>query len=177
MTPNWKAVWCSPSIKVQCTLKVLMQSVVRLFFLQTCFLWLIDDLSLFHSIHTDFVSWRGHFTKIFCTPYESREPWQLAATRYQGTIYISEVETAEAREKRKNISPKQDEMCYWGLKFEDYVTTPVDARLISQEGAVNQNEAFITIIRSRMNRHSIVLGAEVDCCKKVCDIFPQSLGF
>ena len=56
---------------------------------------------LFFSLHTDFITWRGHLTKIMCTPYETRESWQMAATLHNETIYISEVETKENKEKGK----------------------------------------------------------------------------
>ena len=81
-----------------------------------------NSFFLFQRLHTDFVSWRGHFTKFLCTPYETREPWQMAACKFNGTIYISEVETEFARNQRLNRTDMQNEMCYWGYKFEDYMT-------------------------------------------------------
>ena len=79
---------------------------------------------MFFSLNTDFVTWRGHLTKMLCTPYENREPWKMAATRFNDTIYISEVETEKAKRDRINQSPKHHEMCYWGYKFENYLTEP-----------------------------------------------------
>ena len=129
------------------------------------------------SLHTDFITWRGHLTKIMCTPYETREPWQMAATLYNGTIYISEIETEENREKRKNMEEKHKEMCYWGYNFESYVTSHVDKNRQCKNGAsktesraCNDSEAFITVIRTRLGKHSLVFGAEVDCCTKVCSL-------
>ena len=128
------------------------------------------------SLHTDFITWRGHLTKIMCTPYETRESWQMAATLYNGTIFISEVETPENHEKRKSMTEKQEEMCYWGYNFESYVTSKVNKCLENlhldcveknKRQPVNDSEAFITVIRTRLSKHSIVFGAEVDCCKEV----------
>lgn len=62
-------------------------------------------------------------TKLLCSPYNRTEPWKAAVTLYKGTIYISEIETEEAKIKTENQTPKQSEMCYWGLKFEDYLTS------------------------------------------------------
>lgn len=125
------------------------------------------------SLHTDFITWRGHLTKIMCTPYETRESWQMAATLYNGTIYISEVETEENRHKRENMEEKHKEMCYWGYSFESYVTSPVDKSIQNKNGTAktesrpsNDSEAFITVIRTRLGKHSLVFGAEVDCCAK-----------
>ncbi len=61
-------------------------------------------------------------TKIMVSPYNKTEPWRLAATRHRGTIYLSEVETEEAKEVSAKQTPRMERMCYWGLKFEDYLT-------------------------------------------------------
>lgn len=114
-------------------------------------------------------------TKIMCTPYETRESWQMAATLHNETIYISEVETKENKERRENMDERQKEMCYWGYNFESYVTSPVEkshlnngaTREGSHPSACNDSEAYITVIRTRLGGHSLVFGAEVDCCAKV----------
>ena len=61
-------------------------------------------------------------TKMMCSPYNKTEPWCVAATRHNGTIYLSEIETEEAKEHTRNQTPRMEQMCYWGLKFEDYIT-------------------------------------------------------
>ncbi len=71
---------------------------------------------------TNFVTWRGMITKMMVSPYNKTEPWQFAATRHRGTIYLSEVETEEAKEASAKQTPRMELMCYWGLKFEDYLT-------------------------------------------------------
>ena len=106
-------------------------------------------------------------TKILCTPYERKEPWQMALSINKGTIYISEVETLDARQRRLNQSERQDEMCYWGYKFEDYVTSPRDLRKCkSIDSPINNKEAFCSVVRCRLDKNSLVFGAEVDCCVK-----------
>ena len=62
-------------------------------------------------------------TKMLCSPYSKTEPWSVAASCHRGTIYLSEVETEEAREHTRNQTPRMEQMCYWGLKFEDYLTS------------------------------------------------------
>lgn len=62
-------------------------------------------------------------TKILCSPYNKTEPWKLAATLYNGTIYLSEIETEESVRRNETQSDRMKEMCYWGVKFEDYVTS------------------------------------------------------
>lgn len=34
------------------------------------------------QITADIVTWRGIMTKILCTPYSRKEPWELRATKY-----------------------------------------------------------------------------------------------
>lgn len=72
------------------------------------------------ALGADFVTWRGHLTKLLTTPYETREGWLLAVTRFRGTLYISEVETEDARRCRDNRTERHEEMMYWGYKFEQY---------------------------------------------------------
>lgn len=69
----------------------------------------------------DIVTWRGHLTKVLTTPYETQEGWMLAASKFRGTIYISEVETEAARVNQETRSERQEEMMYWGYKFEQYI--------------------------------------------------------
>lgn len=108
-------------------------------------------------------------TKILCTPYERREPWQMAMCLFKGTIYISEVETDEARKNRLSQTERQDEMCYWGYKFEDYITSPMGQTGLhsrTENSPVNNKEAFCSVVRCRLEKHSLVYGAEIDCCIK-----------
>jgi RAT1-interacting protein len=67
------------------------------------------------------VTWRGHLTKLLTTPYERQEGWQLAASRFQGTLYLSEVETPAARAQRLARPPLLRELTYMGYKFEQYM--------------------------------------------------------
>ena len=69
----------------------------------------------------DFVTWRGHLTKLLTTPYETREGWLLAATLFRGTLYLSEVETEASRRDTENRTERHEEMMYWGYKFEQYL--------------------------------------------------------
>ena len=62
-------------------------------------------------------------TKILCSPYNKTEPWRLAATLYNGTVYLSEIQTEESINEEASRSERSKQMCYWGVKFEDYVTS------------------------------------------------------
>ena len=80
---------------------------------------------------------------------------------------MSEVETQETRQRRINQSEVQDEMSYWGYKFEDYVTSPRDQTKHKDVTLpINNKEAFCSVVRCRLDKNSLVFGAEVDCCIK-----------
>lgn len=87
------------------------------------------------ALDYDFVTWRGHLTKLLTTPYETREGWQLAATKFNGTIYISEVETEAARVERENRPERNKEMMYWGYKFEQYTCAGKSSRFLCFVGS------------------------------------------
>lgn len=77
-------------------------------------------VTVLSDLGVDFVTWRGHLTKLLTTPYETREGWMLAVTQLRGTLYMSEVETEAARRDREARSERHQQMMYWGYKFEQY---------------------------------------------------------
>jgi len=129
----------------------------------------------------DFVLWRGHLTKMMCTPYENRDGWIMACQKLDQTIYISEVESEQAALQRRNRSDRERLMTYWGVRFEGYMTCPFPDPQHQEETSVvdqttlvtNTNKAFCSVIRSRLNQHhSLIYGAEVDCCRPVNVLTP-----
>ena len=46
----------------------------------------------------------------------------MVVQRHNGTFYMRELETEEKKDRERNMSPREKQMCYWGLKFEDYMT-------------------------------------------------------
>lgn len=68
-------------------------------------------------------------TKIVCSYYD-QSPWKMAATKYRGTIFFREFpdETQEAR--RASQTDREKRMCYWGVKFEDYMTAASECRCL-----------------------------------------------
>ena len=74
------------------------------------------------SSFTDFVCWRGLLTKLLCTPYEKLEGWKIAVCRFRRTLYMCEFETDEKLDDSRFDDKRQQEMSYWGFKFETYIT-------------------------------------------------------
>lgn len=109
------------------------------------------------------VTWRGHLTKLLTTPYERQEGWQLAASRFQGTLYLSEVETPAARAQRLARPPLLRELMYMGYKFEQYMCADKPGGSPDPSGEVNTNVAFCSVLRSRLGTHPLLFSGEVDC--------------
>ncbi|XP_052600203.1 decapping and exoribonuclease protein isoform X2 [Peromyscus californicus insignis] len=109
------------------------------------------------------VTWRGHLTKLLTTPYERQEGWQLAASRFQGTLYLSEVETPAARAQRLARPPLLRELMYMGYKFEQYMCADKPGGPPDPSGEVNTNVAFCSVLRSRLGNHPLLFSGEVDC--------------
>nr|XP_057906158.1 decapping and exoribonuclease protein [Doryrhamphus excisus]XP_057906159.1 decapping and exoribonuclease protein [Doryrhamphus excisus] len=118
------------------------------------------------ALDVDFVTWRGHLTKLLTTPYETREGWLLAVTKFKGTFYISEVETEAARRDRDNRTERHEMMMYWGYKFEQYICSDKIDGSPDSSGVVNTNEAFCTVVQTRLSDHRLLFSGEVDCREK-----------
>ncbi|XP_062585389.1 decapping and exoribonuclease protein-like [Saccostrea cucullata] len=120
------------------------------------------EKGMIRNIHTDFVCWRGLLTKLLCTPYENRDGWLIAVTRYKDTFYMCEFDTESRKRQKQEMSERQKEMSYWGWKFEQYVTSDKSDGVPNTEEPVNNCEAFCTVVRSRLEKHSLLFSGEVD---------------
>ncbi|XP_061702589.1 decapping and exoribonuclease protein-like [Syngnathoides biaculeatus] len=121
------------------------------------------DASSSSALDVDFVTWRGHLTKLLTTPYETREGWLLAVTKFKGTLYVSEVETDAARRERQNRTARHRQMMYWGYKFEQYMCADKMDGSPDPSGVVDTNEAFCTVVQTRLSDHRLLFSGEVDC--------------
>uniref|UniRef100_A0A3Q0T6P3 Decapping nuclease n=1 Tax=Amphilophus citrinellus TaxID=61819 RepID=A0A3Q0T6P3_AMPCI len=121
--------------------------------------WMVASKS--NTLDVDFVTWRGHLTKLLTTPYETKEGWLLAVTRFRGTFYISEVETETARRERENRTERHEEMMYWGYKFEQYTCADNAHSLPDPGGVVNTNEAFCTVVQTRLADHRLLFSVYI----------------
>ncbi|XP_056019700.1 decapping and exoribonuclease protein-like isoform X2 [Ostrea edulis] len=121
-----------------------------------------EEKEKIRNLHTDFVCWRGLLTKLLCTPYENRDGWLIAVSLYQGTYYMCEFDTASRKRQKDEMSDRQKEMAYWGWKFEQYVTADKPDGVPRTEDPVNNCEAYCTVVRSRLEKHSLLFSGEVD---------------
>ncbi|XP_064651593.1 decapping and exoribonuclease protein-like [Lineus longissimus] len=117
------------------------------------------------KIFTDFICWRGLLTKLLCTPFEEREGWIVSVVKFHDTYYMCEYETQERIDERNNTSQRQEEMSYWGYKFEQYVVaSKPHGQPENASTPVNSNPGYNVVVRSRLESHSLVFAGEVDCC-------------
>ncbi|KAH3861118.1 decapping and exoribonuclease protein-like [Dreissena polymorpha] len=121
-----------------------------------------DDISSNRDLHTDFICWRGLLTKILCTPYENRDDWKIAVTRYNGTYYLCEYNTEAKIAQTAKLTERDKEICCWGWKFEQYLTADTKDAKPNTDTPFNNCEEFGTVVRSRLNSHSLVFAGEVD---------------
>ncbi|KAI9267520.1 RAI1 like PD-XK nuclease-domain-containing protein [Helicostylum pulchrum] len=143
---------------------------------------LLDALSHIRSktpdneISADFVTWRGIMTKILCTPYSRKEGWEFRATRYDGSIYIEEQVTEEKKNQENQASDKQKLMSYWGYRFETLSTLTKPPREVEKSDSelkerltesANTNIQYCIVVKTKLGNNSILMGAEVDCCRDV----------
>ncbi|XP_077540693.1 decapping and exoribonuclease protein-like [Haemaphysalis longicornis] len=116
------------------------------------------------SLHTDFVCYRGLLTRLACTAYEAKEDWRVAACRHRGTVYLCAFETDAERQRRldEEACPRRQRMSYWGYKFEQYMVSAEPGGAPDPEAVLNECEEYCVVVRSRLESHSLVFGAEVD---------------
>ena len=79
---------------------------------------------------------------MLCSPYNKSEPWKMAATLHNGTIYLSEIETEEAKERTERQTPREQQYCYWGVKFEDYMTVKGTQSCTCSSSVLRRNGLF-----------------------------------
>ncbi|XP_056396923.1 decapping and exoribonuclease protein-like isoform X1 [Hyla sarda] len=114
-------------------------------------------------VDRDFVTWRGHLTKILCAPYETQEGWILAVTLFKGSLYISERETATAYKRRKERTLDQEKLMYSGYRFESYMCADSPDGTPCPSEVVNTNEGYCSVMLGRLASHSFLVSGEVDC--------------
>jgi len=125
------------------------------------------------SLHSDVVCYRGLLTTIMCSPYESREGWELLVVKWRGTMYLCQVETEQRRKQRLSETPRQKTMCSWGYKFEQFMVCPSPGDAPDTETAVNENEEFCCVYRTRLDKFSLVYGAEMDGYNTDTELGPE----
>ncbi|KAJ1966043.1 decapping endonuclease targeting mRNA [Dipsacomyces acuminosporus] len=121
----------------------------------------------------DFVMYRGMLTRIFVTPYSTRDSWAMNATRVGNTIYIEDDLTPEAIANRVGSSEQHQRLMYSGYRFETLCVVDKPPNKLQgssdpdisarADAVVDTHTEYCSVFRTRLGNHSIVSGAEVDC--------------
>lgn len=79
---------------------------------------------------------------------------------------MCEFDTDEKLQDSRFDDKRQREMCYWGFKFETYITAADVNSRPEPQLPVNNNQAFVSVVRTRLKSHTLVFAGEVDCCER-----------
>lgn len=112
-------------------------------------------------LNTDFICFRGLLRLLMCSPYETREPWLIRATKYKGTIYLCTKETEHKKHEKQKRSSRDIKFMRYGYKFEQYVFAE---GLKDPDGnrPVKEAEEFCVMYSSKLNGLKMLYGAEID---------------
>uniref|UniRef100_T1JH46 Decapping nuclease n=1 Tax=Strigamia maritima TaxID=126957 RepID=T1JH46_STRMM len=125
--------------------------------------WFLNSKQLKTNLSADFVCYRGLLSLLLCTPYEKNDGWIICATKYDNIIYLCQYDTPEKIEREQNATDREKRMSSWGYKFEQYLSSTNVSEKPNVNEPVNENEEFCAVVRTRLNSHILVFGAEMDC--------------
>lgn len=141
----------------------------------------LDSLLRWLNVHVqdkgfefpDFICWRGLFTKVMCAPFSPSNELRISIVKHKGVFYMVEFETENEKKKRDMRSEKDKLMCYWGHRFEGFATrarhdptqrpSQHTSELSASAHVTNTNVAFCTVVRTKLEKHTLLMGAEIDC--------------
>jgi RAT1-interacting protein len=106
----------------------------------------------------DFLSWRGALRSIMFSFYEKRSDWLLAVIKYRNAYFLCEYGTDMQLKEEQNMTSKDHSFCYYGLKFEEYVT-----KNDGTTKTLNSSEKFTGVFQSTIGSYRLLYGAEIDC--------------
>lgn len=122
-----------------------------------------------------FVLYRGMLTRMFVTPYETRESWSMNAIRLSQTIYIEENVTSELVSQRLSLTENHLRMIYSGYKFENLCVVSQPIQDLHKNGQlewelrqrqhrlVNTNSEYCSVFQTQLGPHTVLASAEIDC--------------
>ncbi|XP_013781149.2 decapping and exoribonuclease protein-like [Limulus polyphemus] len=68
----------------------------------------------------------------------------------------------EKKKRESDLTERDKLMSSWGYKFEQYMTSGKEDEPPDLIAPINEKEEYCSVLRTRLNRHSLVYGAEVD---------------
>ena len=118
----------------------------------------------------DFITQRGVFTRIMCTPFVNDE-WHIGFSKFKGTIYIcpffNDHDENERNFQRLNMAS------YGGYRFEHYITkSKYEDTYSNCDDFSSTLHEYSAVLKSKINSinnpngYSLLYVAEVDCLKE-----------
>ncbi|XP_059048958.1 decapping and exoribonuclease protein-like isoform X2 [Achroia grisella] len=126
-----------------------------------------------------FYCYRGLMTCISCTPYENSEPWKIVVILYEGNIYMCARPTDESLKRKYSMTERDKRFLSWGYKFEQFILSDKPDTQPNPYVPVDETEEFSLIFKTKLNKHTIVYGAEMDgihCGGKSIPLPPKAEG-
>ncbi|XP_023338931.1 decapping and exoribonuclease protein [Eurytemora carolleeae] len=79
------------------------------------------------DLKSDFVCYRGALSTLMKTPYEQEEGWIIKVVKFNGTVYMMQVDTEEqsGRRMQQQESERDQKFTAWGYKFEQFMSVQV----------------------------------------------------
>ena len=121
------------------------------------------------SDHAYFISYRGLFTRIMMSPYDYFNDWQFTTIKHGNNIYMFESDTLLSIDQEENMNDDELKFCYYGHKFEDYVTKARNNNNNANNSLssfIYTEESFIGVCRQKLNNFNLMLFGEVDALHK-----------
>lgn len=117
------------------------------------------------GLAADFVCYRGLLTQVFVTPYFTRDPWCVLATKYKGTVYLCNYVSPERMREYEARDTEYSIKCsYYGKNFERFVLTedPLVQKIPTPSGPLQDIEEFNLALTTKLEGWRIIYAAEVD---------------
>ncbi|CAF1535183.1 unnamed protein product, partial [Didymodactylos carnosus] len=105
----------------------------------------------------DFLSWRGVLRLIMFTLFEKLSDYLLAIVRYKNSYFLCEFSTDLQVKQESDMTAKHRSYCYWGHKFEDYVTKEII------ESSPSPMKQYTGVFYSVLDCYRLLYAAEMDC--------------
>lgn len=115
-----------------------------------------------------FVTYRRTLISVMCSAFWDSQPLRIMASLFKNCIYLCSLETEEDIEKRKSRNKKQDTFCAWGYKFEQYMLSDSPSLHPNIEFPVVENEEFSLFYCSKLEKHRLLYGAQIDGLLATC---------
>ncbi|KAH8256586.1 hypothetical protein KR026_002513 [Drosophila bipectinata] len=115
------------------------------------------------QLEADFVALRGVLRHIMCLQYDRLQDLRIKVTRANGTIYINKEDTEEKLAHEASLSRRQLDMCSWGFKFEQCLTSDKPCGSPVTDVPVNEGNELNCVFRRNINGIRLIYGAEMDC--------------